>query len=311
MMFVRISTVFCIVAPVLCVSSEHVGATPEDETWLIQFQTTMDHRSSDTDKIMSEDLAAELLPILSKLPNMSKIAALDPVQAICNKIEGWFSPLTNWLNITLNESSQNIDMVLNESLVMQESLLKVLRNKTVQMKKQLRTAEFVFQIGLLPGGPIEKKLLKALAPMNLGDALHLDRYKVAQPAGGNATFYDLLMKGLVQQLRVGFKETDRKARENATMAIQHLNASMEAGMAEMGLLGQQVGASLANFTGTLSKDMESVMPVDCSSVYEQPIGNANKTIEGIERNIQIKLSNLASGVREATELFKAIVDPDA
>lgn len=307
-MVVRISLAFYAIAPLLYASSGQLGAVPQDETWLIQFQTTMDRRSSDNDAVMSENLAAELMPILSTLPNMSRIAAADPVQAICKQVDNWLSPLTRWLNITLNESHKNIDTVLNDSLVMQENVLKVLRNKTSTWNKDLSKAEVVFSAAMLPGGVVEKQVMKALAPMNLGSLLHLDRYKVAKPdVGKNATFYDLLMKGLLEKLRVGLNETDRRAKENATKSFEQLEASLQAGVEQMELFGKKIGVSLGNLTGTLSKDMEAVVPGACSSVYEQPIGNANKTIDDIENNLQIKLSKLSSGIHEASSLLKAVV----
>mmetsp|Transcript_12541 Transcript_12541/g.24469 ORF Transcript_12541/g.24469 Transcript_12541/m.24469 type:complete len:323 (-) Transcript_12541:48-1016(-) len=308
----RLSVALCVVWHLLCMSSDQGGATPDDDTLLIQIQTTMDHRSSGGDVIMSEHVAAELLQMFTNFPDIKKkIARLDPVHEICNQMNKWIRPLTSWLNITLDESSKSMDKILHNSLLMEEAILRILRNKTVSVDKQLRMAEVLFDIGLLPGGTVEKKLMRALAPMNLGGALHLDRYKVSAPAvSGNQSFYELLMKGLVQKMRAGFKEGDRRARENATETIKQLNAQMESGMAQTGLLGKAIGASLANFTGTLSKDMETVMPAECSSVYVKPIGDANATIDSMQRNIQMKVSKIASGVREAIELFKAVVNPD-
>jgi len=305
MTLASLSVIFCIVLHLCCVSSDQVVAIPVDMTMLMQYQITTHHGSLDDGSITSEHLAANLLPILTNLPNMSKIAALDP-DAICNQMKNYISPLMSWLSITLTESSQQIDTVLNEHMVLEDDLLAILRNKTLSVNRQLRMAEVFFSKGLLPGGVMDTKLMEALAPMNLGGSLHLGRYRVATPSiSWNATFHHHLMKNLIQKVRAGFNETDWRERENAKEAIKQLNASMEAGMAQMGSRGRAVGVSLANLTGTLTRDMGAVMPIECLSVYEKPIGDANSTIDGLRRNIKMKLTKLTSGVREATKLFMA------
>merc|ERR1719195_1467717 len=160
---------------------------------------------------------------------------------------------------------------------------------------------------------MEMKLEKAIAPKNLGGALHLSRYTVAMPSTSwNATMHKLLIDGIVQKIHGGFYETDhqadQRAMENATQSIKQLNASMEAGMAQMRSLGNAIGMGLAKLMGTLSKDIEAEMPIECSSVYKKPIGDANVAIDGLQRNIQMKLSKLTSGARVITELFKSMVD---
>lgn len=306
MTLASLSVVLYVVLHLLCASSGERVVIPDDETMLIQFQTTMDHRSSDEAANMSEHLAAKLLPILTELPNMSKTAtaALDPVHEICNQENMWISPLMSWLRVTLDESSQQIDAILDESLVMEENLLKILRNKTLSVNQQLHFAEVTFSKGLLPGGIVDTRLMRAVAPMNLGGYLHLDRYRVTAPSiGWNATSHNLLMKGLVQKIQAKFNATDRGASANPTEPIKQLTALMQAGMAQMGSRGRAVGVRFANLTGTLSKDMGAVMPLECSSVYDKPIGDANTTIDMLQKSIEMKFTQLTSGVLEATKLL--------
>jgi len=309
MTFSRISVAFCITAPLLCMGSEHAGAAPDDNTWLIQFQTTMDHRSSDNHKVMSENLAAELRPILTTFPNMSK--TMDPVQGVCKQLSKWFSPLTSWLYTTMNESHQNIDKVLNESLVIQERFLKGLSNTTTHVNIRLQMMEEAFKHAMLPGGPVETKITAALAPLDLGSLLHLDKYKVVRPdVGKNATFYDLLLKGLFKRLDDDIHKDGLKARTDVTSAIMKFENGLEARVTEQESFWKNMTSNLEHLTSILSTDMAAVMPAHCSSVYEEPLGTANKTIDAIGNNLQIKLHKLATGIHEAAGALKSLTQSE-
>jgi len=286
------------------VSSEHVGATPDDKTWLIQFQSTVDRRSSDNDGVMSESLAAELLPILTTAPNVSDVG---PVQLVCKQLSTWFAPLTKWLDTTMNQSHQNIDAVLHESLVIQEHYLKVLRNTTNKVNIRLTKIEDTLKKIMITGGPFETRVMQALAPMDLGSQLHLDKYKVVKPGvGKNETFYSLLMKGLSKKLNEDIHKGGLKARMDVTWAIKEFEDGLETGVTDTDKFWQTVTARLEHLTGTLSNDMAIVMPAECSSVYEEPLTTANKTIDAIENHLQIKLKKLAMGIHEAAGILRAL-----
>jgi len=305
MTLARLSVALSVVLHLFCVGIRQGVAIPDDEMLLIQVQTAMDHRSMDNGATMSENLAAELRPILTMFPNMSKM--MDPVQGVCKQLSKWFSPLTSWLDTTMNESHQNIDRVLNESLVIQERFLKGLSNTTTHVNIRLQMMEEAFKHAMLPGGPVETKITAALAPLDLGSLLHLDKYKVVRPdVGKNATFYDLLLKGLFKRLDDDIHKDGLKARTDVTSAIMKFENGLEARVTEQESFWKNMTSNLEHLTGILSTDMAAVMPAHCSSVYEEPLGTANKTIDAIEKNLQIKLHKLATGIHEAAGALKSL-----
>jgi len=304
MTLARLSVVLYVFLHLLCVRSDEGVAIPDDETLLIQYQTTMDHRSSDDDATMSEHLAAELLSILTTSPDVSKVG---PVQLVCKQLSTWFAPLTKWLDTTMNQSHQNIDAVLHESLVIQEHYLKVLRNTTNKVNIRLTKIEDTLKKIMITGGPFETRVMQALAPMDLGSQLHLDKYKVVKPGvGKNETFYSLLMKGLFKKLNEDIHKGGLKARMDVTWAIKEFEDGLETGVTDTEKFWQTVTARLEHLTGTLSNDMAIVMPAECSSVYEEPLTTANKTIDAIENHLQIKLKKLAMGIREAAGILRSL-----